>query len=115
MRVVEVYDVGPSLNPPRAKQVPTTGLSTPRQQPDVRPLGYLAVGLGVLSLILAPTYVLGLYAYLAAAPALVIGFIARQDEPIWKLGPSPWRWPFSLRLWRRRSSSRRREQPLRQH
>jgi hypothetical protein len=66
--------------------VPTPELSTPQQQPDVRPLGYLAIGLGVLSLILAPTYFLSLYAYLAAPPALVLGFIARKDAPTRKMG-----------------------------
>lgn len=66
--------------------MPTTDLSTAQQQPDLRPLGYLAVGLGVLSLVLAPTYFLSLYAYLAAAPALVLGLIARKDEPTRKMG-----------------------------
>lgn len=64
----------------------TTDSRPPRQQPDVRPLGYLAVGLGVLSLILAPTYFLSLYAYLGAAPSLVLGFIACTDEATRKMG-----------------------------
>jgi hypothetical protein len=60
--------------------VPATELTTSQREPDIRPLGYIAVGLGVLSLILAPTYFLSLYAYLAAVPALVVGFIARKDK-----------------------------------
>jgi hypothetical protein len=66
--------------------MPTTDHSTARQQPDIRPLGYIAVGFGVLALILAPTYFFSLYAYLAAAPALVVGLIARKDEPTKKTG-----------------------------
>lgn len=42
-------------------------------------MGYLAVGVAVLSLLLAPTYFLSAYAYLAAAPALVLGLLARTD------------------------------------
>ena len=55
-------------------------------QPDIRPLGFIAVGLAVLSFLLAPSYLFSLYAYLAAAPALALGFIARKDEPIRTLG-----------------------------
>jgi hypothetical protein len=55
-------------------------------QPDIRPLGFIAVGLAVLSFLLAPSYFFSLYAYLAAAPALALGFIARTDEAIRKLG-----------------------------
>ena len=66
--------------------MPTTELPTPRQQADVRPLGYLAFGLGVLGVILAPTYFLSVYAYIAALPALVLGLVARREEPIRKLG-----------------------------
>lgn len=66
--------------------MPTTDLSTPRQQPATRPLSYIAVGLGVLALILAPTYFLSLFAYLAAAPALVVGLIARSEEPTKRTG-----------------------------
>jgi hypothetical protein len=58
----------------------------PSPGPDVRPLGFLAVGFAVISLVLAPSYFLSLFAYLAAAPALVLGFIARTDEPIRKMG-----------------------------
>lgn len=60
--------------------MPTTEPTTSQQEADVRPLGYISVGFGVLSLILAPTYFFSLYAYLAAVPALALGFIARTDE-----------------------------------
>jgi len=60
--------------------VPTTEPTTSQQEPDVRPLGYISVGLGLLSLILAPTYFFSLYAYLVAVPALILGFIARTAE-----------------------------------
>lgn len=53
---------------------------------DVRPLGFLAVGFAVLSLLLAPTYFLSVLAYLAAVPAVVLGVTARNDEPIRKMG-----------------------------
>jgi hypothetical protein len=57
-----------------------------QSEPDIRPLGLIAVGFAVLSLILAPSYFLSLLAYLLAVPALVLGFVARQDEPIRKWG-----------------------------
>jgi hypothetical protein len=57
-----------------------------RPGPDVRPLGFLAVGFAVLSLVLAPSYFLSVLAYLVAVPALVLGFIARTDEPIRRMG-----------------------------
>ena len=60
--------------------MPTSEPTTSQHEPDVRPLGYISVGLGVLSLLLAPTYFFSLYAYLAAAPALALGFITRTDE-----------------------------------
>ena len=55
-------------------------------EPSVRPLGYIAVGVAVLSLLLAPTYFFSLYAYIAAAPALVLGFLARTDASARRLG-----------------------------
>ena len=58
----------------------------PRSGPDVGPLGFLAVGFSVLSLVLAPTYFLSVLAYVAAVPAVVLGVIARNDEPIRKMG-----------------------------
>lgn len=60
--------------------MPTTKPTTSQQEPDVRPLGYISVGLGALGLMLAPTYFFSLYAYLAAVPALALGFITRTDE-----------------------------------
>ena len=58
---------------------------TTQSGPDVRPLGFLAVGLGVLSILLAPTFFSPL-AYLPAALALALGFIARTEEPSRKIG-----------------------------
>lgn len=66
--------------------MPTTQLTTSGQQFDVRPLGYLAFGLGVLSVILAPTYFFSVFAYLAALPALVLGLVTRREEAIQTLG-----------------------------
>lgn len=57
-----------------------------QSEPDVRPLGFIAVGFAVLGLVLAPSYFLSLLAYLFAAPALVLGLVARTDERIRKLG-----------------------------
>jgi hypothetical protein len=57
-----------------------------QSEPDVRPLGLIAVGFAVLSLVLAPSYFFSLFTYLLAAPALVLGLVARKDEPIRKLG-----------------------------
>jgi hypothetical protein len=55
-------------------------------RPDVRPLGLLAVGCAVLSLVLAPSYFLSVLAYVAAVPAFVLGFVARTEEPIRNMG-----------------------------
>ena len=53
-------------------------------QPDVRPLGWLALGFALLSVLLAVTYFW--LAYLAAVPALTLGVIARKDESTHYLG-----------------------------
>ena len=57
-----------------------------QSEPDTRPLGFIAVGFALLSLVLAPTYFLSLLAYLAAVPAVVLGFITRRDEPTRTMG-----------------------------
>jgi hypothetical protein len=57
------------------------GWPTSESHPSTRPLGFIAVGLAVLSLVLAPSYFFSPYAYLVAAPAMVLGLIARGDEP----------------------------------
>ena len=57
-----------------------------QSEPDIRPLGFIAVGFAVLSLVLAPSYFLSVLTYLLAAPALVLGLVVRKDEPIRKLG-----------------------------
>ena len=54
--------------------------------PDVRPLGFIALGFALLSLALAPTYFLSVLAYLPAVPALLLGWIARGDEPTRTMG-----------------------------
>ena len=75
---------------PYARRVPTEDdlayAEDRRPGPNVRPLGFLAVGFAVLSLVLAPTYFLSVLAYVAAVPAVVLGVIARNDEPIRKMG-----------------------------
>lgn len=56
------------------------------EQPSVRPLGWLAVGLAVVALVLAPTYFLSPLAYLAAAVAAGLGAVGRTDGPSRRLG-----------------------------
>ena len=50
-------------------------------EPDLRPLGWIAVGLSAMSLLLAASYVLSPLAYLPAALAIVFGLAARKDAP----------------------------------
>lgn len=49
-------------------------------EPDVRPLGIMALGLALLSAAFAVSYFLSPLAYLAAAIAIVLGVIARTEE-----------------------------------
>jgi hypothetical protein len=58
----------------------------PLSEPDIRPLGYIAVGFAMLSAVLALTLVLSWLAFLSAVPALVLGFIARTDPATRKMG-----------------------------
>jgi len=51
-----------------------------RTQPDVRPLGALALGAAILSAVLSVTYFFSPLAYLAAVVALPLGLMARTDE-----------------------------------
>ena len=60
--------------------------ATRRAEPDVRPLGFIAVCFALLSLVLAPSYFMSLLAYLPAVPAVILGFIARGDEPTRAMG-----------------------------
>jgi hypothetical protein len=60
--------------------------ATRQAEPDVRPLGFIAIGLALLSLVLAPSYFLTLLAYLPAAPAVILGFIARGHQPTRAMG-----------------------------
>jgi hypothetical protein len=63
------------------------GVRRSRQSgPDIRPLGFLALGFAVLSIVLAPTYFFSWLAYLPAVPALALGFVARKEEPIRGMG-----------------------------
>ena len=49
-------------------------------EPDVRPLGIMALGLAVVSAAFAVSYFFSPLAYLAAAVAIVLGVIARSEE-----------------------------------
>jgi len=55
-------------------------------EPSVRPLGFLALGLAILSALLAVSYFFSPFAYLAAALAIPLGVIARGDERIRAVG-----------------------------
>jgi hypothetical protein len=64
----------------------TPPAATRQAEPDVRPLGYIAIGFALLSLVLAPSYFLSLLAYLPAVPAVILGFVARGDQPTRAMG-----------------------------
>ena len=70
--------------------VPAVGLATctpgDQSEPDPRPFGFLALGLGLLSGALAPTYFLSAYSYLAAALAITLGLMARGVAGVRGLG-----------------------------
>ncbi len=77
-----------------------------QREPDVRPLGFIAVGLAALSALLALSVVLSPLAYLPAAIAVPLGFITRRDEPTRAMGnASLWVafgaviWATSMLLW----------------
>jgi hypothetical protein len=55
-------------------------------EPDIRPLGGLALGLAVLSALFAVSYFYSPLAYLVAALAVPLGVIAREDERIRAMG-----------------------------
>jgi len=55
-------------------------------EPDPRPLGWLAVGCAVLSALLAPTFFLSVYTFVAAVPALALGIAARGVPQTRRLG-----------------------------
>jgi hypothetical protein len=63
--------------PPAAKRL---------AEPEVRPLGFIAIGFALLSLVLAPSYFWSLLAYLPAAPAVILGLVARGDQPTRAMG-----------------------------
>lgn len=67
-------------------QAPASHQPLRQSEPDVRPLGFIAVGFAIVSLILAPSYFLSLLAYLPAVPAVVLGFIARGHTATRALG-----------------------------
>ena len=52
----------------------------PQSEPSMRPLGGLALGFAALSAVLAVTYFLSFFAYLAAAVAIPLGVVARGHE-----------------------------------
>jgi hypothetical protein len=64
----------------------TLPAATRHGEPDVRPLGFIAIGFALLSLVLAPSYFLSLLAYLPAVPAVILGFITRGDQPTRAMG-----------------------------
>jgi hypothetical protein len=64
----------------------TPSAATRQAEPDVRPLGFIAIGFALLSLVLAPSYFLSLLAYLPAVPAVILGFVARGDQPTRAMG-----------------------------
>ena len=51
-----------------------------RTGPDARPLGALALGAGILSVVLSWTYFFSPFSYLAAAIALPLGLLSRSHE-----------------------------------
>jgi hypothetical protein len=55
-------------------------------EPDIRPLGGLALGFAVLSALFAVSYFFSPLAYLAAALAVPLGVMARGDERIRTMG-----------------------------
>ncbi|WP_127480929.1 hypothetical protein [Nocardioides pantholopis] len=55
-------------------------------EPDIRPLGWLALGAAVVSALLAVSYFLSPLAYPVAALAVPLGFLARGEEHIRALG-----------------------------
>jgi hypothetical protein len=54
--------------------------------PSVRPLGYMAVGCGVLSVLLAATFFLSLLALPPGALAVGLGLAARSEDSTRKMG-----------------------------
>lgn len=60
-------------------QVPRSHQPLRQSAPDVRPLGLIAIGFALVSLLLAPSYFLTLFAYLTAVPAAVFGFMGRGE------------------------------------
>ena len=52
----------------------------------VRPLGYLALGCGVLSILMAPTFFLSLLALPSGVLAVGLGLAARTEDSTRKMG-----------------------------
>lgn len=57
-----------------------------RTEPDMRPLGALALGAAILSAVLSVTYFFSPLAYLGAAIALPLGLMSRSHESTRALG-----------------------------
>jgi len=57
-----------------------------QSEPDIRPLGGLALGLAVLSALFAMSYFYSPLAYLTAALAVPLGVMARGDHRIRAMG-----------------------------
>ncbi|WP_157538340.1 MULTISPECIES: hypothetical protein [unclassified Nocardioides] len=62
------------------EQTPRSHQPTRQSEPDVRPLGFIAVGFAVLSALLALSVLWSPLAYLPAAVAAFLGFVARRDR-----------------------------------
>lgn len=67
-------------------QAPGSHQPLRQSEPDVRPLGFIAIGFAVVSLILGPLYFLSPLAWLPAVPAVILGFIARGDKATRAMG-----------------------------
>jgi hypothetical protein len=80
-------DVGPTLVPvPADDEQAHEGRPVRQSEPDIRPLGGLALGLAVLSAIFAWSNFFIPLAYLVAALAVPLGVVARGDERIRAMG-----------------------------
>lgn len=60
-------------------QAPGSHQPLRQSEPDVRPLGFIAIGFAVVSLVLAPWFLLSPLLWLSAVLAEILGFVARGD------------------------------------
>ena len=57
-----------------------------QSEPDVRPLGLIAIGFALVTIVLASGGFLSPLACLPAVPAVILGFIARGDKATRAMG-----------------------------